>query len=497
MNSAEHMVNLLRHDFEHLRVLVVGDIMLDRYIWGKVERISPEAPVPVLSLVRRTEVPGGAGNVAMNLAGLGVQVSLAGFRGRDTEGEELNKLLNIANIDCSGVVVSDLATTSKTRVVARQQQLVRLDVEAVTHSQSEHQLLLSRVVALAVDVDAIVISDYAKGVLKKELCRQLIDIGRERRVPVLVDPKDRNFGKYSGATTICPNLSELAAAMGLFDTDVGTLIEAAQHAVKQNSIDYLTVTMGEKGIAIVRSDSTFHSPAQASEVFDISGAGDTVIAAVAAGLASGLSPEQAVELANMAAGVVIGKLGTSAISRQELIAKLISHSQVMAREKVLEIDALLDRVTEWRRAGNKIVFTNGCFDLLHVGHVELLERCRTFGDKLIVALNGDSSVRRLKGSSRPIIQENERARMLAALVAPDVVVIFDDDDPVNLIHTIRPDVLVKGGDYSESTVLGAREVIGWGGEVKIVPMVDKISTQFIIRKITGDRTSNTEIGPAS
>jgi D-beta-D-heptose 7-phosphate kinase/D-beta-D-heptose 1-phosphate adenosyltransferase len=489
MNDLDRILALLDGPLAERRVLVVGDVMLDRYIWGDVDRISPEAPVPVLRHTHRTQVAGGAANVAANLTGLGVHAVLAGFWGQDAEQSELSSLLAAGNVDWAGMVACGAPTISKTRIVARRQQMLRLDIERTDgHTAKERAELHERALGLAANVDAIVLSDYAKGVLTRELCQALIAAGRKRDIPVLVDPKDRDFTKYSGATTICPNLGELAQAVGDGAADSvekqAALFAQAQKLVGECDLDFLTVTLSERGIMLLRTDSQFHSPARAREVFDVSGAGDTVIATLAAALAGGLDPEAAVHLANIAAGIVVGKLGTAPIDRNELIADLTPSSAVGAMEKVLPRERLRLRAAEWRATGQRLVFTNGCFDLLHVGHITLLEKCREFGDKLIVGINSDASVQRLKGPQRPLVKEGDRARILAALAATDAITIFDEDTPLELLKAFRPDVIVKGGDYSEATVVGAAEVRSWGGRVEIVPTVPGFSTTAIVNKMT-------------
>jgi D-beta-D-heptose 7-phosphate kinase/D-beta-D-heptose 1-phosphate adenosyltransferase len=479
------ILNLLEGGFGQLRVLVVGDIMLDRYILGDVDRISPEAPVPVLRHVQRYERPGGAANVAMNLAGLGCRTFLAGFWGADSEQAELAKLVEAAGVDTLGVVSGSQPTISKTRIVGRNQQLMRLDIESRDAIPAvEEQRLLERAVELAAKVHAVVLSDYAKGALTGALCAAVIRAAREAGVPVLADPKTPDFSKYSGATTVCPNLGELAAATGVASHRTDELLAAAQAQLEQHDFKFLTVTMSEKGIALLRRDgSKYHSPARAREVFDVSGAGDTVIATLAASIAGGLQMETAVELANVAAGIVVGKVGTVPIARHELIAALTPSSGLTAGEKMLDLERIRRRVAEWRASGETIVFTNGCFDLLHVGHITLLEDCRRFGSKLVLGLNSDASICRLKGPSRPIVGERERARVMAALAAVDAVVLFDDDTPLELIRAIRPDVLVKGGDYTIETVVGHEDVIAAGGRVEIVPTVEGFSTSNIVKKL--------------
>ncbi len=479
------ILNLLEGGFHEVRVLVVGDIMLDRYISGEVDRISPEAPVPVLRHAQRYERAGGAANVAMNLAGLGCQAFLAGFWGADAEQGALSSILERSAIDTLGVVSTSMPTTSKTRIVGRNQQLLRLDIESRERPSAEDAVRLQdRVTGLVSKVNAVILSDYAKGALSEDLCQNVIRLARVQSIPVFADPKTPDFSKYSGALTICPNLQELALSTRIPVHQTADLLAAGQALAADHALDFLTVTMSEKGIAILRPGSIVRSPARAREVFDVSGAGDTVIATLAAGIAGGLPVDTAVELANLAAGIVVGKTGTVPISAHELIHELTPSSAVTAEEKILDLHRVLKRVAEWRASGETIVFTNGCFDLLHVGHIALLEDCRRFGSKLILGLNADVSVSRLKGSSRPIVGERERARVMAALAAVDAVVVFEEDTPLELIRALAPDVLVKGGDYTIDTVVGHEEVIGAGGRVEIVPTVEGFSTTNILRKLT-------------
>ena len=481
------VLNLLEGGFSHLKVLVVGDIMLDRYIHGEVDRISPEAPVPVIRHAQRYERAGGAANVAMNLAGLGCQTFLAGFWGGDPEQAELASIVQGAGIDTVGVVSSSLPTISKTRIVGRNQQLLRLDIESRDkHPAIEVQRLLERATELAGKVHAVILSDYAKGALSDALCESVIRAARAIGTPVLADPKTPNFSKYTGATTVCPNLGELSMATGVPAHESEAILAAGQALVAKHDLQFLTVTMSEKGISVLRPDSTFHSPARAREVFDVSGAGDTVIATLAASLAGGLQIETAVELANLAAGVVVGKVGTVPIAQHELIALLTPSSGLNAGEKILDLERIRKRVGEWRASGETIVFTNGCFDLLHVGHISLLEDCRRFGSKLVLGLNSDASIGRLKGPTRPIVGERERARVMAALAAVDAVILFEEDTPMELIRTIRPNVLVKGGDYTVETVVGHEEVTASGGRVEIVSTVEGFSTTNIVKKLAAN-----------
>lgn len=478
------ILNLLEGGFGQIKILVVGDLMLDRYIVGEVERISPEAPVPVLRHAQRYERPGGAANVAMNLAGLGCQAFLAGFWGDDGEKAELAALLESAGIDTLGVVSSSQPTISKTRIVGRRQQLLRIDIESrEPFPQIEEQRLIDRVVELTNKVHAVILSDYAKGALTTALCERVIRAARAAGIPILADPKTPDFSKYTGATTVCPNLQELSVATRIPAHRTEEMLSVARELIAESDIQFLTVTMSEKGIRVVSPEEVYHSPARAREVFDVSGAGDTVIATLAASMAGGLHIHTAVELANLAAGIVVGKVGTVPIAQHELIAALTPSSGLNSGEKVLDLERMQLRVAEWRASGETIVFTNGCFDLLHVGHITLLEDCRRFGSKLVLGLNTDASVSRLKGPSRPIVSEQERARVMSALAAVDAVVLFDEETPLELIRALKPNVLVKGGDYTVETVVGHEDVLAAGGRVEIVPTVEGFSTTNLVKKL--------------
>jgi D-beta-D-heptose 7-phosphate kinase/D-beta-D-heptose 1-phosphate adenosyltransferase len=368
------------------------------------------------------------------------------------------------------------------------QQLLRLDIESLDdRPDAEAQRLRERVVDLVPKMSAVILSDYAKGALTAELCEAAIRAARTAGVPVFVDPKTPDFSKYSGATTVCPNLGELALATGVSANKTVELLAAAQELIVEHDFQFLTVTMSEKGITVLQPGGNYHSPAQAREVFDVSGAGDTVIATLAAGIAGGLQTRTAVELANLAAGIVVGKVGTVPVQQHELIAALTPSTELAAGNKILDLERATLRVAEWRASGETIVFTNGCFDLLHVGHITLLEDCRRFGSKLVLGLNSDASVSRLKGPTRPIVSERERARVMAALAAIDAVVVFEEDTPLELIRRLKPDVLVKGGDYTIETVVGHEEVIATGGRVEIVPTVEGFSTTNIVKRMSGIR----------
>lgn len=483
------VLQLLDGGFRSLHVLVVGDVMIDRYIVGDVERISPEAPVPVLREATSYARPGGGANVALNLAGLGLQVTLAGFVGDDSAGAELCHLLEGAGVTSYALVKATLPTITKTRIVSRTQQLLRIDVESrERHSSGDEAALRQAAVDAVRHADAVILSDYAKGALTPDVCTAVIAAARKKGVPVLVDPKTRDFAKYAGATTICPNLHELSAATGVDVHAADELLQAGRDLLAGLEINFLTVTMSERGIHVLRRDaqSEYHSPARAREVFDVSGAGDTVIATLAASLAGGLGTDAAVELANVAAGIVVAKLGTVPVAAHEIVSELTVSSGVTSADKVLDQARAVERVREWRASGETIVFTNGCFDLLHIGHITLLEDCRRFGSKLVVAMNTDRSVSRLKGPTRPIVGENERTRVMAALGSVDLVVLFDEETPLRLIQAVMPDVLVKGGDYTVDTVVGHEDVIAAGGRVEIVPTVPGFSTSNIVKKMVED-----------
>jgi D-beta-D-heptose 7-phosphate kinase/D-beta-D-heptose 1-phosphate adenosyltransferase len=473
----------VEHGWSNRRLLVAGDVMLDKYVWGEVSRISPEAPVPVVRTSSQSERPGGAANVAMNLAGLGAQVELVGFAGGDENQALLEARLKEAGVAPQLVVSEGFPTITKLRIVGGKQQLLRLDSERTgERAASDVAQLLEAVRAGVERADAVVLSDYAKGALTPEICQAAIKAARKRGIPVLVDPKGADFSRYQGATTICPNLGELAAAARMDRTDLDALFSAAEQMVDEFGLDYLITTMSDKGIAVVRKGRRMIAPAAARQVFDVSGAGDTVIAVLALGLSSGIPVESAVALANLAAGVVVGKVGTVPVARHELLAALTSELALHADDKVVDRAELAQRVASWRANGERVVFTNGCFDLLHVGHITLLEQARRTGDRLIVAINSDASVRELKGPTRPVVGERDRARVLAALAAVDAVVIFGEPTPLEMILAVQPDVLVKGGDYVEETIVGAKEVRQWGGDVRIVPTVEGYSTTRVIER---------------
>jgi D-beta-D-heptose 7-phosphate kinase/D-beta-D-heptose 1-phosphate adenosyltransferase len=485
----EHLRQVIReieHNWASKRLLVVGDVMLDKYIWGEVGRISPEAPVPVVRATHQSEQPGGAANVAMNLSRLGAQTQLIGFPGGDENERLLAARLETDGIATSFVVSEGFPTITKQRILGGRQQMLRLDSERLdARPQGDYNRLIAAVLEQLPGCQAVVLSDYAKGVFTPEVCRQVVVAARGSGIPVLVDPKSADFSRYRGATTICPNLGELAAAARLDSSDLKAVLDSAGAMVASLDLEFITATLGDKGIALVRPGKHSIAPAVARQVFDVSGAGDTVISVLALCLASGLDPEVSVQLANVAAGIVVGKVGTVPVEKHELLAALSPELALHAEDKVVSREELIARVALWKANGERVVFTNGCFDLLHVGHITLLEQAHRFGDRLIVAINSDASVSGLKGPNRPIVGERERARVLAALAAVDAVVIFREPTPMELILSTRPDVIVKGGDYVVDTVVGAPEVLSWGGQVKIVPIVEGYSTTLLLDRGLG------------
>jgi D-beta-D-heptose 7-phosphate kinase/D-beta-D-heptose 1-phosphate adenosyltransferase len=480
-------IQAIEHKWATKRLLVVGDVMLDKYIWGEVSRISPEAPAPVVRATRHSHQPGGAANVAMNLSRLGAQVEVIGFTGGDENERLLSEGLRAEGISSEFVVSEGFPTITKQRILGGRQQILRLDCERLgARSESDYRRLVEHVLAHLPECDAVVLSDYAKGVLTTEVCQTVIQAARGRGIPVLVDPKSADFTRYRGATTICPNLAELAVAVRGDAHDLKALLDATEALVEKLGIEFLTATLGEKGIALVRRGGSVLAPAMARQVFDVSGAGDTVIAVLALCMASGLGPETAVELANIAAGIVVGKVGTVPVEKHELLAALAPEIALHGEDKVVTREELVRRVSLWKANGERVAFTNGCFDLLHIGHITLLEQARRFCDRLIVAINSDASVRGLKGAGRPLVGESERARVMAALAAVDAVVVFGEPTPLEVILATQPEVIVKGGDYTVEAVVGASEAMAWGGQVKIVPLVEGLSTTRLIAKRGGE-----------
>lgn len=469
-------------NFETSKVLVVGDVMLDRYWKGPSNRISPEAPVPVVKVEEIEDRAGGAANVALNIAALGASCMITGMIGADESGEKLCSSLKDANIDADMVVIPTLPTVTKLRVLSRNQQLIRLDFEE-GFQQVDQAPILSKMRLLVQNAKVVVCSDYGKGALYS--VARMIEIANEANVPVLIDPKGTDFEKYRGATLLTPNMSEFEAVVGKVK-DENDLVAKGLKLISDFGIKALLVTRSENGMTLIRPDHTVITlPAQAKEVYDVTGAGDTVIGTLAASLGAGLDLADACMVANAAAGVVVGKVGTSVVTPQEL-QKALGVANVTETEfklGVLDKEELLKIVKLAKSRGERIVMTNGCFDILHYGHCSYLKQAKALGDRLIVAVNSDESVSRLKGPSRPINPLQERMEVLAALGAVDWVVPFNEDTPRQLIAEVLPDILVKGGDYKPQDIAGYEEVVQNGGEVKVLCFENGCSTSNVVKKI--------------
>lgn len=465
-------------DYSKATVVVIGDVMLDRYFAGPALRISPEAPVPVVRIDHRESRPGGAANVALNIASLGAKAVLIGLTGEDAERDELKSLLEKKGVECRFVTVKGSPTVTKLRILSRHQQLLRIDFEEQFHQEGLDELANAFSEALE-GAGAVVFSDYAKGALVK--IRDLIAMAKERNIPLLVDPKSDDFTKYSGVTTITPNTKEFELAAGKAK-DEEDLLDRAVNLIRKANLGSLLITQSENGMTLVRPDGTFmHLPTEAREVYDVTGAGDTVIGVLAASLAAGASMEDACRLSNAAAGVVVGKLGTSTVSEFELAGALDNREQ--QGFGVVDEERLMGLVSAARSRGERIVMTNGCFDIIHPGHIAYLREARALGDRLIVAVNSDDSVKRLKGPERPVNTLQDRMDVLAGIDGVDWVVPFSEDTPQRLIGRILPDILVKGGDYKPEDIAGYKEVTEHGGEVKVLCFKDSCSTTKIINRI--------------
>ena len=460
-------------------VACVGDLMLDRYVYGEVSRISPEAPIPVLKTARTVAMPGGVGNVARNVASLGGKVRLGAVVGSDAAGEELRGLLQAeGRIEPRLTSAQTVRTIVKTRFVSAGQQLLRLDEEDAPGGAEASPEALD-------GAHAILLSDYAKGVVSAQLIAAAHAAATRSGAPIIVDPKGRDFARYGPVDLIKPNASELAAATGMptgSDAEVEAALAALLAACEARAV---VVTRAGKGMSIARrGQAVAHVPGRAREVFDVSGAGDTCLAALGLALATGADLEQAVALAILASGVVVGKSGTAVVTPAELLDAEMSQHASAAMAKVTPLDDLAEEVEAWRRQGLKVGFTNGCFDILHRGHVAYLAQARSWCDRLVVALNTDASVRRLKGDGRPVNDLDSRAVVIGGLSSVDRVTAFDDPTPIRLIERLRPDVLIKGSDYTREGVVGGDLVESWGGEVRLADFKDGFSTTRTIERMT-------------
>jgi D-beta-D-heptose 7-phosphate kinase/D-beta-D-heptose 1-phosphate adenosyltransferase len=464
--------------FQEARVLVVGDVMLDRYYHGSANRISPEAPVPVVRVSNQEDRPGGAGNVALNIAALGGAATLVGVVGADATAEDLGARLSAAGVRCEFLVSQDKPTITKLRVISQHQQLLRMDFEQPFDAQDVADLQ-PRFESVLESAQVVIVSDYAKGALQD--VPAIIRAARAAGKPVIVDPKGSDFEKYRGATLITPNLHEFETVVGHCSTEQ-ELITKGLALMTELALEAILITRGESGMTLLRPNKAeLHLPARAQEVFDVTGAGDTVISVLAASLAAGEDFAEATALANLAASLAVGKLGTAAISGPELRRAI--HSDSASGRGVMSAEQLRSAVEEAKAHGERIVFTNGCFDIIHAGHVGYLAEARKLGDRLVVAINDDASVTRLKGAGRPINPVERRLAVLAGLEAVDWVVSFSEDTPEALLHEIKPDVLVKGGDYSIEQVVGGEFVLSYGGEVRSLDFLDDCSTSAIVEKM--------------
>ena len=491
-DESPDLVSTLIAEIERLsgaRVLCVGDVMLDRFVYGGVQRISPEAPVPVVKAQDSQAMPGGAANVARNLVTLGAHCSLVTVAGADAAGSELEELLQkLPNLTWRTVTDRTRPTTVKTRFVAANQQILRVDDEVDTPlaGDAEHELV-SQATELMHDIDVVVLSDYAKGVLTPHTTQAIIGAARAANIPVIVDPKGADYQKYSGATLVTPNLNELRDVTGLSPRTDDAVEQATTALLNDVDIDAVVVTRSEQGMSVIQRDGAAeHFPTMAREVFDIAGAGDTVVATLAAAVGVGINTERAVQLANLAAGVVVGKVGTAAVQLRELAEAAVRDQGESLLDKVGQAEDVIARAQLWRNDGRRVGFTNGCFDLIHPGQISLISQAAARCDRLIVGLNSDSSVSRLKGPERPIQDELARALVLTAIRGVDAVIIFDEDTPESLIKNLRPDVLIKGADYKADQVVGADFVESYGGELYLASLTPNQSTTQMIQRSNSD-----------
>jgi D-beta-D-heptose 7-phosphate kinase/D-beta-D-heptose 1-phosphate adenosyltransferase len=468
--------------FKTKRILVVGDIMLDNYYKGAVNRISPEAPVPVFLKQKETSVLGGAANVAANLIAAGQNASIMSIIGKDANGEELKRLIEAKGIGSELLFKVNRKTTVKTRFLAdNNQQLLRMDVEDSSDvSEEVAKTIIEQFCTHILEYNLIILSDYKKGFLTYYICQSVISAAKENNIPVLIDVKDEKTEKYCGATLLKPNRNELKQLSGMNVGCDEEIVLAAEKLRVKCACKYVLATLGSKGMVLIGDGIPFFLPAMTREVYDVSGAGDTTIAYLSVCIANGMSIRESMEIANYAASIQVGKVGTSSVELREVV-ETINESKSNVNHKILDDKEILSfRV---KNTNKKIVFTNGCFDILHVGHKRYLQEAARLGDILIVGVNSDASVKRLKGPSRPVNPEQDRMEILSALGFVDYVVLFDEDTPYELIKTIQPDILVKGGDYSIENVVGRDIVEARGGRVELIQFVEGKSTSNIINKI--------------
>jgi D-beta-D-heptose 7-phosphate kinase/D-beta-D-heptose 1-phosphate adenosyltransferase len=482
--------------FSNVRVLCIGDVMLDRFISGEVRRISPESPVPVLSVSGSQSFPGGAANVARNVASLGGTCTLVGVIGPDPAGRELQHAIEaIEGLTCEFCVSANRPTSEKTRFVAHGQHMLRTDCEVAAAIEEEIQAAILRAIErLAPAHDVMVLSDYAKGLLTDKVVSGAIAIAVARHMPVAVDPKSVNLGRYAGATVITPNSKEVLDATGIDPTEDDAAASAGASILRDCGVDNVLLTRAQRGMTLVgRNLAASHIRASAREVFDVVGAGDTVIATLALALGAKLELPEAARLANVAAGIVVGKRGTATVTQTELAEELLradGGTLTAMQSKIMPLEGIVHLAHTWRKNGFKVGVTNGCFDILHIGHLSILSFAKQHSGKLIVAVNSDASVRRLKEAGRPINPEGDRAMVLAALSVVDAVVVFDEDTPLDLIERINPEVLIKGGDYTVDTIVGAPHVLSHGGQVLTCPLIPGKSTTRVLSLVREARANS-------
>ena len=469
--------------FHHIPVLCIGDIMLDQFIYGHVSRISPEAPIPVLKMEKTEEMLGGAGNVLRNLVALETKPFFMSVIGEDEIGKKITKMLKDEKISSFLFTQKDRPTTLKKRYISAKQQLLRVDQETVSSvSKSVSQKLLKQALGLLSKVKAVVISDYGKGVLETTFLKSLIQETKKKKIPVIIDPKGKDYSRYENAFLITPNRKELQDATDMSVQTEEEIIKAGRFLQKKYHIENVLMTRSEEGMSLLTPKDIFHFPAQAKEVFDVSGAGDSVAAVMTAGLAVKGNLKDITDLANLAGGLAVSKFGTTPVSLTEIIQALHQENDIHTDEVLSWKDAQKKREL-WKNQNLKVGFTNGCFDLLHPGHISLLAQAKAACDRLVVGLNSDASVQRLKGPTRPVQEQRDRALVLSALSTVDLVVIFDQDTPLELIKTLKPDVLVKGADYTIDKVVGASFVQHYGGKVFLAKLIDGKSTTKTVQKL--------------
>lgn len=481
MTDIQDMLTTLER-FSQTRVVCIGDVMLDRFVYGAIDRISPEAPIPVLSVEREKHMPGGAGNVVANLRALGVQTTLVSVVGKDAAGADLSRLLKEAGATPFLTDAADRMTTVKSRFVCGTQQMLRVDREKshAIDAKTEDAVIADIEEAVAA-CDVVILSDYKKGVLTPRVIPAAIDAAKRAQKPVIVDPKGEDFSRYKGAAILTPNKKELEIASGMIARTDDDVRAAAMKLMMSSGVERILATRGAEGMSLIAADQPpLHIPARVREVFDVSGAGDTVIATLAAGIAAGMDFEAAAKMANIAAGIAVGKSGTATVTPAEIRAEV---EKTSSNRKIKTLIEAMDDVERRRARGHKIVFTNGCFDLLHPGHLSTLRQAKAAGDCLIVGINSDASVKRLKGPTRPVQNQDVRADILSSLEMVDMVIVFDEDTPLRLIGALKPDLLAKGGQYQMEEVVGYDLVTAYGGKILRTDMEEGFSTTNTIARM--------------